>query len=131
MKHPFIKYLNKITFFSIGVCFLVMLLWITPLREYLRLAPYYIGMYYIVTLLFWAFLYYVPSQGKMKFEQCYMISRTAKLIIYALIFIIILLLGLEKNIKFAFAYLGLYLVYAIFDTITTMQLVKQNKQNKE
>ena len=85
-------------------------------------------MYYIVTLAFWTFLYYVPKRNILKFEQAYMISRTAKLIIYALIFAVVLLCGLEKNIKFAFAYLGLYLVYMIFDTITTMQTIREHKQ---
>lgn len=130
IKNPFFNYLNKLTFFSIAVCFVVMLLWLTPIREYLRLMPYYICMYYVVTLAFWCFLRYVPKKTKLSFEQSYMITKIGKILVYALIFVIILLLGLEKSTKFAFAYLGLYLVYLVFDTITLMQLVKENK-NKE
>ena len=130
IKNPFFNYLNKLTFFSIAVCFVVMLLWLTPIREYLRLMPYYICMYYVVTLAFWCFLRYVPNKTKLTFEHAYMITKIGKILVYALIFVIILLLGLEKSTKFAFAYLGLYLVYLVFDTITLVQLVKENK-NKE
>jgi len=130
IKNPFFNYLNKLTFFSIAVCFVVMLLWFTPIRDYLRMAPYYICMYFVVTLLFWTFLKYAPKKNLLTFEKAYIISKVGKILVYALIFVIILLLGLEKSTKFAFAYLGLYLVYLIFDTITIMQLIKNNK-NKE
>ncbi|MGP1515132.1 MAG: hypothetical protein ACTTJH_04165 [Bacteroidales bacterium] len=132
IKNPFIKYLNRITFFSIGVCFVIMLLWLTPVRDYLRSAPYYISMYYTVTLLFWIFLKYAPQKQIIKFEQAYMISKVGKILIYAIIFAVVLLFGIEKSTKFAFAYLTLYLIYTVFDTITIMYLVKEHKnENNE
>ena len=129
-KHPFINYLNKITFFSIGICFIIMLLWLFVSGDYIRTAPYYIAVFYVVTTGFWAFLYFIPKKGIIKFEQAYMITKTAKIIIYALVFALVLVFGWEKNIKFAIAYLSLYLVYTVFDTITVMQLIKDNKASK-
>ena len=109
----------------------MLLLWLTPLREYLHSASYYIGMYYVVTIAFWAFLYYAPKKGIIKLEQAYMISKIGKILIYALIFAIVLLFGFEKSAKFAFAYLALYLIYMLFDTVTVMQLVKEHKEENK
>ncbi|MBQ7985584.1 MAG: hypothetical protein IJ250_08140 [Bacteroidales bacterium] len=129
-KHPFVSYLNKLSIFSIGVCFIIMLLWLFVSGDYLRHAPYYLVMYYIVTLGFWTFLYYAPKKGIIKFEQAYLISKTAKLIIYAIVFAVVLLVGIEKNVKFAIAYLLLYLVFLVFDTLTTIKLAKTDKNTK-
>ncbi len=131
IKNPFLSYLQKLTFFSIAVCFVDMLLWLFVKPDYIRNVPYYVAVYYIVTLLFWAFLYYAPKRKLLRFEQAYMVSKIGKLLIYALIFALVLLAGLEKNTKFAFAYLALYVVYLIFDSITTLQLVRKNNEDNK
>lgn len=128
-KNPFFSYLTKLSFFSIAVCFLVMILWLWVPAEYIRTAPYYIAMYYVVTLGCYAFLSFAPNKN-FKFEQAFMITKTTKIIIYAAIFAIVLLFNIEKSIKFAIAYLLLYLIYQIFDTIALMKLIKQHKNNK-
>lgn len=129
--NPFIQYISKITFFSIAVCFVVMLLWLKVPADYIRNTPYYIIMYYVVTILCYAFLYFTQKKATIRFENAYMLTKIIKFLIYIAVLALVLLFNIEKNIKFAIAYLSLFVIYQVFDTITLMRLVKQiNNKNK-
>ena len=130
-KHPFISYLTKITFFSIGICFAVMLLWLFLSADYIRNAPYYISLCYLLSLCSWLFIYYAPKKSKLKFEQAFFITKTAKLIIYLSVFAVILIFHIEKNTKFAFAYIIIYILYLIFDSVTAVRIGKEDKNNNK
>ncbi len=130
-KTPLLNYISKITFFSIATCIVVLLLIKVVPGDYINNSPSYIMMFYVVTTLGYCFLYHNKKTGRMKFEQAYMLIKTLKFLIYIAVLIIVLLCDIEKNIKFAVAYLLLFVIYQVFDTITILQLSKNDEHKKE
>ena len=63
-----------------------------------------------------------------------MITKILKFIVYIFVLIIVLLLDVETNVKFAVSYLVINFLFIAFDTITINQLsriaVKEDKQLK-
>jgi hypothetical protein len=63
-----------------------------------------------------------------------MITKILKFIVYIFVLIIVLLLNVETNVKFAVSYLVINFLFIAFDTITINQLsriaVKEDKQLK-
>ncbi len=130
-KTPLLNYISKITFLSIAICIIVLLLLRVVPREYINNVPSYIMMFYLVTTLGYCFLYYNKKKAKMRFEQAYMLTKTIKFLIYIAVLAIVLLCNIEKNVKFAVAYLLLFVFYQIFDTVTILQLSKESDNKKE
>lgn len=85
-------------------------------------------MFFFVTFMSYGFMYYAPTKMKLKFEQAFLITRFSKMLIYISVLVIVLLAHIEKNIKFAVAYMILFLVYQVFDVITVKHLSKNNKK---
>jgi hypothetical protein len=125
-KNPFVSYISKITFLSIAVCFLSLLLVLVVPKGFItRNVPYYIVMYYAVTILGYAGVYFLPQKTTLKFENVFLMTKIIKFLIYLLVLVVVFLGGIEKNAKFAVAYLVLFLIYQVFDTITLTQLIKK------
>lgn len=128
-KHPLVSYLMKITTLSLILCFVALFSLIFVPKDFLSVyIPYYILMFFFVTFLSYGFMYYAPTKMKLKFEQAFLITRFSKMLIYISVLVIVLLAHIEKNIKFAVAYMILFLVYQVFDVITVKHLSKNNKK---
>lgn len=93
--------------------------------------PYYIVMFYLMTALCYVFLY---KNRKTNFVPTFMITKILKFLVYIFVLIILLLLNIETNVKFAVSYLIISFLFIIFDTITINQLsrkqVEEEKQLK-
>lgn len=125
-KNPFVTYVTTLTFFSMAVCFLVMLCMMFVPRDFItRITPYYILMFYIITLAGYACVYFIPKNGTMRFENVFLMVKIIKFLIYLVVLVVVMLGGIEKNAKFAVAYLSLFIIYQVFDTITLTKLVKK------
>ncbi len=63
-----------------------------------------------------------------------MITKILKFLVYIFVMVIVLLLEVETNVKFAVSYLIISFLFIIFDTITINQLsrktVEESKQLK-
>jgi MFS superfamily sulfate permease-like transporter len=63
-----------------------------------------------------------------------MITKILKFLVYIFVMVIVLLLDVETNVKFAVSYLIISFLFIIFDTITINQLsrktVEESKQLK-
>ncbi|MDO5759949.1 MAG: hypothetical protein Q4Q06_02865 [Bacteroidota bacterium] len=131
-KHPLISYLLKITYLSLILCFVVLFSLLVVPKEYISLnTPYYILMFFVVTYISYAFMYYAPKKFNLKFEQAFLITKFIKMLVYILVLVVVIFAHIEKNIKFAICYMVLYLIYQIFDTISMKKLVKQKNMDKK
>lgn len=127
-RHPLASYILKLSALSMILCFATLFLMLSPIKAYISTnIPYYILMYFFATLISYAFLFYTPEKTKMKFEKAFLLTKIFKTFVYLSVFAIVLFAHIEKNAKFAFAYLLMYFCYSIFDTITTKKLLKTNK----
>lgn len=127
-KHPLASYLLDVTGVSLILCFAVLFLMLVVPKEYLSFnIPYYIMMFFVVTLGSYAFLYYSPEKTKINFNQAFFLTRIVKFSIYVAVLVTVLLSHIEKNIKFAFAYTIIFVVFQIFDTIKLTKLAKEKK----
>ncbi len=128
-KHPLVSYLMKITTLSLVLCFVVLFsLLLIPKDFFSANIPYYIIMFFAVTFASYSFMYYAPTKTNLKFEQAFLLTRLIKMLIYIAVLVVVLLAHIEKNIKFAVAYMLLFVVYQVFDVITIKTLVNKNKK---
>jgi MFS superfamily sulfate permease-like transporter len=91
-------------------------------------------MFYVFTAFSYVFLY---KNRKTNFVPSFMITKILKFIVYLFALVIVFLLDIETNVKFAVSYCIIFFLFLIFDTITINQLsrrqVEEEKQlkNKE
>ncbi|MBQ9313161.1 MAG: hypothetical protein IJ213_08995 [Bacteroidales bacterium] len=127
-RHPLATYLLKISSLAMVLSFVVLFLMLVVPKEFLSVnIPYYIMMFYIVTFASYVFLFYSEDKIKISFNQAFIITKGLKFLIYITVFAIVLLFHIEKNTKFAIAYLIIYFAYTVFDVITTQKLAKNKK----
>lgn len=125
-------YISKLSIFAMCVCFISLFARFFVPTEFLSSnLPYYIIMFYLTTMLCYVFLY---KNRKTNFVPTFMITKILKFLVYIFVMLIVLLLDVETNVKFAVSYLIISFLFIIFDTITINQLsrktVEESKQLK-
>lgn len=131
-NHPLLSYFSKLSIFSICVCFAFLFCSVSPAREFLsENMPYYVVMFYILTALSYVSLYLLPKKMKVNFIHIFLITKMLKFIIYLSVLVIVLLFGIETNVKFAVSYLVMFLMFLTFDTVTTNKLSRKEAEKKK
>ncbi|MBQ5873094.1 MAG: hypothetical protein UHE91_02875 [Bacteroidales bacterium] len=117
------------------ICFVTLFArFFVPVEFLSENLPYYIVMFYVFTAFSYVFLY---KNRKTNFVPTFMITKILKFIVYLFALVIVFLLDIETNVKFAVSYCIIFFLFLIFDTITINQLsrrqVEEEKQlkNKE
>ncbi|MBQ2376049.1 MAG: hypothetical protein II298_05200 [Bacteroidales bacterium] len=128
-------YFSKLSIFAMCICFVTLFArFFVPVEFLSENLPYYIVMFYVFTAFSYVFLY---KNRKTNFVPTFMITKILKFIVYLFALVIVFLLDLETNVKFAVSYCIIFFLFLIFDTITINQLsrrqVEEEKQlkNKE
>lgn len=128
-------YFSKLSIFAMCICFITLFArFFVPVEFLSENLPYYIVMFYVCTALCYVFLY---KNRKTNFVPTFMITKILKFIVYLFALVIVFLLDIETNVKFAVSYCIIFFLFLIFDTITINQLsrrqVEEEKQlkNKE
>ena len=128
-------YFSKLSIFAMCICFVTLFArFFVPVEFLSENLPYYIVMFYVFTAFSYVFLY---KNRKTNFVPTFMITKILKFIVYLFALVIVFLLDLETNVKFAVSYCIIFFLFLIFDTITINQLsrrqVDEEKQlkNKE
>ncbi|MEE0268123.1 MAG: hypothetical protein UD103_09120 [Bacteroidales bacterium] len=128
-------YFSKLSIFAMCICFVTLFArFFVPIEFLSENLPYYIVMFYVFTAFSYVFLY---KNRKTNFVPTFMISKILKFIVYLFALVIVFLLDIETNVKFAVSYCIIFFLFLIFDTITINQLsrrqVEEEKQlkNKE
>lgn len=126
-QNPLISYIIKLSFFSIGVCFIALFSMLFLKNNISTNIPYYIVLFYLCTAIGYFLSYYLVKKNKMKFENIFMLVKFGKLFIYIIVFLIVLMFKIENIVPFTISYLILYTLYLIFDTITFKKFSKKIK----
>lgn len=128
-------YFSKLSIFAMCICFVTLFArFFVPVEFLSENLPYYIVMFYVFTAFSYVFLY---KNRKTNFVPTFMITKILKFIVYLFALVIVFLLDIETNVKFAVSYCLIFFLFLIFDTITINQLsrrqVEEEKQlkNKE
>ncbi|MEE0882051.1 MAG: hypothetical protein U0L65_01340 [Bacteroidales bacterium] len=128
-------YFSKLSIFAMCICFVTLFArFFVPVEFLSENLPYYIVMFYVFTAFSYVFLY---KNRKTNFVPTFMITKILKFIVYLFALVIVFLLDIETNVKFAVSYCIIFFLFLIFDTITINQLsrrqVEEEKQlkNKE
>lgn len=128
-------YFSKLSIFAMCICFVTLFArFFVPVEFLSENLPYYIVMFYVFTAFSYVFLY---KNRKTNFVPIFMITKILKFIVYLFALVIVFLLDIETNVKFAVSYCIIFFLFLIFDTITINQLsrrqVEEEKQlkNKE
>lgn len=128
-------YFSKLSIFAMCICFVTLFArFFVPVEFLSEDLPYYIVMFYVFTAFSYVFLY---KNRKTNFVPTFMITKILKFIVYLFALVIVFLLDIETNVKFAVSYCIIFFLFLIFDTITINQLsrrqVEEEKQlkNKE
>lgn len=125
-------YFSKLSIFAMIICFITLFARFFVPAEFLsENLPYYIVLFYVMTALCYVFLY---KNRKTNFVPTFMITKILKFLVYIFVLIILLLLEVETNVKFAVSYVVICFSFIVFDTITINQLsrreAKEEKQLK-
>ena len=133
MKSSYLMfYFSKLSIFSMAICFVSLFARLFVPAEFLSEdLPYYIVMFYVVTEISFVVLY---KKRKTNFVPTFMLTKIIKFLTYIFVLILVFLLDIETNIKFAVSYCIIFFLFLIFDTITISQLsrkeVEESKQLK-
>ncbi len=133
MKSSYLMfYFSKLSIFSMAICFVSLFARLFVPAEFLSEdLPYYIVMFYVVTAISFVVLY---KKRKTNFVPTFMLTKIIKFLTYIFVLILVFLLDIETNIKFAVSYCIIFFLFLIFDTITISQLsrkeVEESKQLK-
>ena len=125
-------YFSKLSIFAMCICFVALFArFFVPIEFLSENLPYYIVMFYVFTAFSYVFLY---KNRKTNFVPTFMITKILKFIVYLFALVIVFLLDIETNVKFAVSYCVIFFLFLIFDTITINQLsrrqVEEEKQLK-
>ena len=125
-------YFSKLSIFAMCICFVTLFArFFVPVEFLSENLPYYIVMFYVFTAFSYVFLY---KNRKTNFVPTFMITKILKFIVYLFALVIVFLLDIETNVKFAVSYCIIFFLFLIFDTITINQLsrrqVEEEKQLK-
>lgn len=124
-KHPLVSYFTQLSFFSIAVSFVALFAMIFLRNKISVNLPYYIVLFYLCTAIGYVLTYYSVSRKKMRFENIFMLVKFAKLFLYLIVLIVVVMQNKENTVPFVVSYLILYAIYLIFDTITIKNLSKK------
>jgi FlaA1/EpsC-like NDP-sugar epimerase len=90
--------------------------------------PYYIVMFYVVTAISFVVLY---KKRKTNFVPTFMLTKIIKFLTYIFVLILVFLLDIETNIKFAVSYCIIFFLFLVFDTITISQLSRKEVEESK
>lgn len=131
-KHPLTAYFSKLSIFAICVCFAYLFAALALPKEFFsQNIPYYVIMFYALTALSYSALYLLPRKRKVNFVHILMISKLLKFLIYIGVLALVYLFGAETQAKFAVSYFILFLLFLIFDTVTTNQLSRKEAEREK
>lgn len=88
-------------------------------------------MFYALTALSYSALYLLPRKRKVNFVHIFLISKLLKFIIYICVLALVYLFGVETQAKFAVSYFVLFLLFLVFDTITTNKLSRREAEREK
>jgi MFS superfamily sulfate permease-like transporter len=90
--------------------------------------PYYIVMFYVVTAISFVVLY---KKRKTNFVPTFMLTKIINFLTYIFVLILVFLLDIETNIKFAVSYCIIFFLFLVFDTITISQLSRKEVEESK
>lgn len=122
-------YFSKLSIFAMIICFITLFARFFVPTEFLsENLPYYIVLFYVMTALCYVFLY---KNRKTNFVPTFMITKILKFLVYIFVLIILLLLEVETNVKFAVSYVVICFSFIVFDTITINQLSRREAEEEK
>jgi FlaA1/EpsC-like NDP-sugar epimerase len=122
-------YFSKLSIFAMCICFVTLFArFFVPVEFLSENLPYYIVMFYVFTAFSYVFLY---KNRKTNFVPTFMITKILKFIVYLFALVIVFLLDIETNVKFAVSYCIIFFLFLIFDTITINQLSKRQVEEEK
>ena len=131
-KHPLAAYLSKLSIFAICVCFVYLFAALALPKEFFsQNIPYYVIMFYALTALSYLALYFLPRKRKVNFIHIFLISKLLKFLIYIGVLALVYLFGVETQAKFAVSYFILFLLFLVFDTVTTNRLSRKEAEREK
>lgn len=130
MKQSYLLfYFSKLSIFAMCICFVALFArFFVPVEFLSENLPYYIVMFYVFTAFSYVFLY---KNRKTNFVPTFMITKILKFIVYLFALVIVFLLDIETNVKFAVSYCVIFFLFLIFDTITINQLSKRQVEEEK
>ncbi len=131
-KHPLAAYFSKLSIFAICVCFVYLFAALALPKEFFsQNIPYYVIMFYALTALSYLALYFLPRKRKVNFVHIFLISKLLKFLIYIGVLALVYLFGVETQAKFAVSYFILFLLFLVFDTVTTNRLSRKEAEREK
>lgn len=131
-KYPLATYFSKLSIFAICVCFAFLFSALALPKEFFSPnIPWYLIMFYALTALSYSALYLLPRKRKVNFVHIFLISKLLKFIIYICVLALVYLFGVETQVKFAVSYFVLFLLFLVFDTVTTNKLSRREAEREK
>jgi hypothetical protein len=103
------------------------------LPQYTSIAAYFVPAFFaIVSVLLIKVLIKPKFEKIAKFSNAFMLTNTTKLFVYLIYFVTsILTIDSSKRIAFAVFFMLMYLIYAVIDTITLLNIFRKNDSEDE
>ncbi len=128
MHSSFKKFSLHLTLYTIGISILTFIVFhFIPKEFYNAEWPYLIVFFYSVTFLVHFVLLKSTEKKFSKFYSSFMLSTTAKLMLYLTVLVVYSLLNKNNAVNFIITFLILYILFTIFEVASAVKLSNKKK----
>jgi hypothetical protein len=128
MENNFAKFIKGLSIYTIAICAMGALLFLTLFRSnYLPILPVVLLFYYASTLVLHKFMLKISQSDISHFSFKFMMLSLAKMFIYIIFGVLYIIFDEENAVTFLIVYLFLYIAYAVYEVRSVMNLINNSK----
>jgi len=128
MENNFLKFIKGLTYYTLIILGVGILLFLTVLKSYfLIILPIVLIFYYISTLVLHKFMLKISQKDISRFSFKFMMLSLIKMFVYIIFGVLYIIIDEENAVTFLVVYLMLYVAYAIYEVRSVMNLINESK----
>jgi hypothetical protein len=132
MRSPFVQFLVGLSVYTaILVLITVVVFALLPAGYASEALPFQFVLYYAVTLTVHYLLLRASEKGAGSFVTRFMLVSFLKLLLYIIVLVAYLYLNRSDALRFAIPYLGLYILYSVFEIYSITRYSKTYKSTQQ
>lgn len=124
MRSDFLKFFKGLSMYTLLILCVCTFLFSTLLRRFfLPIFPVVLVFYYLSTLALHRYMLKIASKDISKFSMKFMLLSFVKMFLYIVFGVLYIIVDENNAVVFLIVYLALYVIYAIFEVKSVMNLI--------
>jgi hypothetical protein len=128
MENIFLKFIKGLTYYSLVILGLGVILFSTILKShFLLIMPVVLLFYYVSTLVLHRYMLSISQKDISRFSFRFMMLSLMKMFVYIIFGVLYIIFDEENAVVFLVVYLILYVAYAVYEVRSVMNLINEPK----